>query len=116
MLILWKIFKKKALKLSYGTGKLVLQPRVTSKGIPGKPKLPRASVLLRTRYPQILLGFPACSLWEALHTEISKTALKFPKLESINYMELNAELSINQGFYPLPFSTSFQQASGALTR
>lgn len=64
-----------------------------------------------TRYPQS--SWVSAALYGSFHTELSQK-LKFQSGIRYNYIELNADYSINQEFYPLPFSTS-TSSFGALT-
>ncbi|MFT5774025.1 MAG: hemoglobin/transferrin/lactoferrin receptor protein [Algoriphagus sp.] len=64
-----------------------------------------------TRYPQS--SWVSAAIYGSLHTELSEQ-LKFQTGVRYNYIGLNANYSINQEFYPLPFSTSSSNF-GALT-
>jgi len=64
-----------------------------------------------TRYPQA--SWVSAAIYGSLHTELSKQ-LKFQTGIRYNYIGLNADYSINQEFYPLPFTTSSSNF-GALT-
>ncbi len=64
-----------------------------------------------TRYPQA--SWVSAAIYGSLHTELSKQ-LKFQTGIRYNYIGINADYSINQEFYPLPFTTSSSNF-GALT-
>ncbi len=64
-----------------------------------------------TRYPQS--SWVSAAIYGSLQTELSKQ-LKFQTGIRYNYIGLNADYSINQEFYPLPFTTSSSNF-GALT-
>jgi hemoglobin/transferrin/lactoferrin receptor protein len=64
-----------------------------------------------SRYPQS--SWVSAAIYGSTHTEVSKK-LKFQTGIRYNYIGLKADYSMNQAFYPLPFTTSSSNF-GALT-